>query len=55
MESAPNTLESAGIILPAKALGIPALMGRLAEMIVRTHYESQNKTVYTVGEKINLN
>jgi glycosyltransferase involved in cell wall biosynthesis len=30
------------------------LMGLLAEMIVRTYYESQNKTVYIVSEKINL-
>jgi glycosyltransferase involved in cell wall biosynthesis len=30
------------------------LMGLLAEMIVRTYYESQNKTVYIVGETINF-
>ena len=30
------------------------LMGLLAEMIVRTYYKSQNKTVYIVGETINF-
>jgi hypothetical protein len=31
------------------------LMGVLAELIVRTYYESQGKTTFTVRERLNLN
>lgn len=30
------------------------LMGLLAEMVIRTHFESQNKTTYFIKEKINI-
>jgi len=30
------------------------LMGVLAELIVRTYYESQGKTTFTVRERVNL-
>jgi len=30
------------------------LMGLLAEILIRTHYESQKKPIYLIKEKINL-
>jgi len=30
------------------------LLGVLAELIVRTYYESQGKTTFTVRERVNL-
>jgi len=33
---------------------ISILMGFLAEIIMRTYYESQDKTVYNIKELINL-
>jgi hypothetical protein len=34
--------------------GMSVLMGLLAEIIMRTYYESQGKTVYLVGRTVNL-
>ena len=37
------------------AMGVQFIfMGLLAEMIVRTYHESQNKPIYTVRELINI-
>ena len=33
-------------------LGTVLLMGLLAELLVRTYHESQNKAIYAVREKI---
>jgi dolichol-phosphate mannosyltransferase len=30
------------------------LMGLLAEIVIRTYYESQNKPVYLIAETLNL-
>ena len=31
------------------------LMGLLAEILIRIYYESQNKAIYLIKEKINFN
>jgi dolichol-phosphate mannosyltransferase len=41
-------------VMGAMLAAISILMGLLAEIVVRTYFEAQDKRTYTVGEVINL-
>jgi hypothetical protein len=50
-----NRMPAATLAMILFAMGFQfILMGLLAEMVVRTYHESQNKPTYSVRERINM-